>query len=101
MRSLVLFRRPKVAEQAVEGPLVGVMVLPPAKVADVARPPDIGWPAIINLHNGIVETDREENGSLRSPFSLHRRLNLFLDPFTLDGVLGKDEQQLAVRVSRS
>ena len=68
----------QIAEQAFKRLLIGIVVFPAAKIADVPRPMNISIPARVTLHNGLVNSDREEYGSLLSRLLRKGRFNLFL-----------------------
>ena len=63
------------------------MILPSTEIADVARPPDVGRPTALDVHDGIVEANREEDGPLLSPLLLHRSLDFLLHPRATDRML--------------
>jgi hypothetical protein len=50
---LWLFRRGKVSQDALESPLIVVVVLPLAEIADVARP-QLGRPGLLRLDDRVV-----------------------------------------------
>ena len=52
----------QIAEKAIEGLAVAVVVLPEPEVADMACSPDVRRPTGLALHHGIVEADRSRGG---------------------------------------
>ena len=80
----------QVLEQSVECFLIGVVVFPAAKVANVPCPPNVGGPGPICLHHGIVNPDGKQNGVVRCLF-VKSRLDFLLYPLAVDRVLGEDK----------
>jgi len=54
--------RLEVAQQPLERLLIGVVVLPVRKIANVPRPPDVGGPRPVGLHHGLVQPDGKQDG---------------------------------------
>ena len=76
------------------------MLFPVSKVTDVARVANESRPAALDFHNGLVQTNREEDGAVLFPFFGKRCFHFLFDPFTGNRVLREHQQQFIVEVNR-
>jgi hypothetical protein len=74
-----------------------MVILPVAKVADVARAPQARRLSLIGLHRGVVQANgkKDQLAGLMLLFQSH--LHFFLDPCAGDGMLRQDDHQLVVK----
>jgi hypothetical protein len=76
------------------GFLIGIEILPSSEIADVPRPPEVE-PTGVDLQDGILETDWEENSSLLSSLSLLGGLDVLADPSHSTGFLERTSKSLS------
>src|SRR5690242_13337876 len=98
--SLGPFGGPEVSQQAVEGLLIDVVVLPTAEVADVPRPFDMRGPSDRALQDGVIEPDWEEHDPFLPPLPVQRGLDFRFHPIAGEGLLREHEHELVVDPDR-
>src|SRR5258708_2642852 len=92
----VLAACPKISHQSVERLAVGVMILPAAKIADVARPADVGRPGLMCFHYLAIESNWEQHSLVFARLTFEGRFDFLLHPNAADGVRRKDEHKFLV-----
>src|SRR5262249_37838208 len=95
-RLLVPLGGPEGSQQAVEGLLIGIVVLPTAEVPDVPRPFDMRGPRDRAFQDRIIEPDREEHDPFLPPLPLQRSLDFRFNPIAGEGLLREHEHELVV-----
>ena len=66
----------QIAHQAGKRFLKFVVILPLPKISNVPHAPDIRCPSLVCFHDRIIQTDREEHGSILPALFLEGRFDL-------------------------
>ncbi len=81
----------KVAQQAVECLLVGIMDFPRAKITDIAFMTNIGSPSERTIENCLVQPDRKKDSAFLFPLLGKSSLHLVFHPSTCYRVLRENK----------
>ena len=87
----------QIAQQPLQGSLIGYLILPLAKIANKPYPADIPCPCCSRLHQCIVEPNGKENQYFWCLlFPLKCQFHFSFHPITFDSMFREDQQQLVI-----
>jgi hypothetical protein len=86
----------KITQQASEGFLVVVMLLPTGEVSDVARPLEVGRPTGRALQHSSIKANGKQHRSVPGLLLRKSRLDLKFHPHAFDGILREHQQELVI-----
>ena len=90
----------QIAQQSSEHFLVGVMLLPPREVGDVAHAAQVGRPTDRTVLDRIIQANRKQHQLFLPALLVEGIFDFVFDPRTLDGMLREHQQQLVIQTNR-